>query len=742
MVIKHHERKLIMAIKFIEDKKIFRLDAGTSTYVMQVRENGYLQHLYYGASVKDDDLEYMITYLMAPFHPKAYDSYNNKAFSTDIQPMEYPVNGTGDFRTSAFSANSVCGSNASELKYESYRIIDGKPGLEGLPATYLNEGDKAQTLEITMIDQFSGVKVKLYYTAFESLNVITRHSIVENCGKEPVFINRVMSTCLDFNRVEDYDIIHLWGKWAKERQLERIRAPHGITNISSKRGSSSHYHNPFIALCDHTATEDSGDVYGVNLVYSGNFAAEVEVQAEESMRLIMGINPIDFSWKLEAGESFTSPEAVMVFSKNGIGEMSRNFHKLYNRNLCRGYWKDNKRPILINNWEATYFDFDDDKLETIAKGASELGIEMLVMDDGWFTNRLGEFGGLGDWEVNTEKLKEGLSGLCKRINALGMKFGIWFEPEMVASNTKLYAEHPDWILHVGDRTRNLDRNQMVLDLSRKDVQDYLFGRISDILDNANISYIKWDFNRNLTEAGSALLPKDRQLEVFHRYVLGLYALLERLHNAYPMLLLEGCSGGGGRFDPAMLYYSPQIWTSDNTDALDRCKIQYGSSLCYPASMTSAHVSASPCHQTHRASSFATRGNVAMAGSFGYELDLNLLCDEEKELVKKQVQQYHDFYNCIHYGDYYRLVSPFENEYCAWNFVSENKDEAILVFVVMRDRIFPRYFVKLKGLDPNKKYKDVNSGKEYYGDTLMNCGLNLTKIYGDLGSTIVHLKEVK
>ncbi len=730
-----------MSVKFIKEKSIFRLDAGTSTYIMQVRENGYLQHIYYGKNVSDDDLEYLLETTYIPFHPNAFDALDNKHFSTDTQPLEYSVGGTGDYRTSAFSVRSVCGSNATELKYEGYKIIDGKPALDGLPATYLNEGDKAQTLEITMIDRFSGVKVRLYYTAFDETNVITRHVICENCGSEPVFINRIMSMCLDFPYVPDYDIIHLYGKWAKERQIERIRAPHGITNISSKRGSSSHYHNPFVAICEHTATEDFGEVYGVNLVYSGNFAAELEIQTDESMRLVMGINPIDFSWKLDVGERFTAPEAVMVYSADGIGGMSRTYHRLYNRNLVRGYWKDNKRPILINNWEATYFDFDDEKLVKIAKGASELGIEMLVMDDGWFTGRFDEFGGLGDWEVDTVKLKDGLAGLSQKINALGMKFGIWFEPEMVSSNTKLYREHPDWVLHVGERTRNLGRSQMVLDLSRADVRDYLFERISAILDSASIEYIKWDFNRNLTEAGSAILPEDRQLEVFHRYVLGLYELLERLLSKYPKLLLEGCSGGGGRFDPGMLYYSPQIWTSDNTDALDRCKIQYGTSLCYPASATSAHVSASPCHQTHRSSSFETRGNVAMAGSFGYELDLNLLSDEEKELVKKQVKQYHEFYNCIHYGNYYRLVSPFENEYCAWNYVSESKDEAILIFTVMRDRIGPKYYVKLKGLSPDKKYMDTETGKVYCGDTLMNAGFNLSRVFGDLGSCIVHFKEI-
>ena len=403
---------------------------------------------------------------------------------------------------------------------------------------------------------------------------------------------------------------------------------HAITEVASRKGSSGHNHNPFAAVVKHDTTEDSGDAYGISLVYSGSFSISAEVQHEDTTRIIAGINPHDFIWKLAPGESFTTPEAVLVYTNKGIGEMSRIYHRLYNKNLCRGYWRDHKRPILINNWEATYFDFDEDKLVEIAKGAAALGIEMLVMDDGWFSGRQGEFGGLGDWEVNSSLLPNGIKGLADRINALGMKLGVWFEPEMVSSNTKVYAEHPDWVIHAGERSRTLDRNQMILDLSREDVRDFVYGRISAILDSANVEYIKWDFNRNLTEIGSAALPPERQGEAAHRYVLGLYALLDRLLANYPKLLLEGCSGGGGRFDPAMLCYSPQIWTSDDTDPLERCKIQYGTSYVYPASAMSAHVSASPCHQTDRASSFVTRGNVAMAGSFGYELDLNKLCDEE------------------------------------------------------------------------------------------------------------------
>lgn len=732
-----------MAIRFIEDKKLFRLDAGDTTYIMQIGEADFLKHVYYGAHISDDDTAYLVSYIGEPFHPNPIEAGLTRRFSLDAQPQEYSVNGVGDFRISALSIRDKTGCSATKIIYKGYRIIDGKPELDGMPSTYLNDDSEAKTLEIDLEDRDSGAVVTLVYTAFEKLSVITRHARIKNCGDASFNIESAHSLCLDFYG-DDFELIHLYGKWAAERFVERVPLTHAITEVSSKKGSSGHNHNPFAAIVKHDTTEDSGDAYGISLVYSGSFAITAEVQHEDTTRILAGINPHDFSWKLDPGECFTTPEAVLVYTNKGIGEMSRIYHRLYNKNLCRGYWRDNKRPILINNWEATYFDFNEDKLYEIAKGAAALGIEMLVMDDGWFSGREGEFGGLGDWEVNTKLLPNGIKGLAERINSLGMKLGVWFEPEMVSSNSKVYMEHPDWVIHAGERSRTLDRNQMILDLSREEVVDFVYNRIAAILDNANVEYIKWDFNRNLTEIGSAALPPEKQGEAEHRYILGLYALLDRLMKNYPKLLLEGCSGGGGRFDPAMLCYSPQIWTSDDTDPLERCKIQYGTSYVYPASAMSAHVSASPCHQTHRASSFVTRGNVAMAGSFGYELDLNKLCDEEKEEVKRQVARYHEFYNCIHYGDFYRLVSPFDKKgYCAWNYVSENKDEAILTFVIDRDKIGSRYYVKLKGLCPDKKYRDTETGRVYFGDTLMNAGLNLTnKAVGDLSSKLVHFVEEK
>lgn len=501
--------------------------------------------------------------------------------------------------------------------------------------------------------------------------------------------------------------------------------------------------NPFIALCSHDTTEEHGDAYGFNLVYTGNFIATAEMDADNGARVLMGINPEGFTWHLEPNESFTTPEAVMVYSNKGLGGMSRTFHKLYRNNLCRGYWKNRKRPILINNWEATYFKFDDEKLYDIAKTASELGIEMLVMDDGWFGDRNSSHSGLGDWFVNEEKLKGGLGKLTQRINALGMKFGIWFEPEMVSRRSELYKTHPDWVLKTPDRHKSISRYQYVLDMGRADVRDYLFNCIKAVLDSANIAYIKWDFNRSLTEVGSALLEADRQQEVFHRYVLGLYELLERILTAYPELLIEGCASGGGRFDPAWLYYSPQIWASDDSDAIERLDIQYGTSMCYPASSVGAHVSVCPNHQVGRTTPLQTRGNVAMAGTFGYELDLTKLSDEEKDIVHKQCEDYHKYFNVIHNGELYRLISPWKDRTkCAWMYVSEDKNEALVTYVVIRYRIFQRNYLRLSGLEPNKRYLNEQTGQILSGDTLMNAGMNIQDNLKDYESRIFHLIAVE
>ena len=731
-----------MNIQFDSEKQIFRLDTEHSTYIMAVRQNGYLQHLYYGAPIHDNDLEYMLfNVINESFSPWA-PSAKEKFFALDTQPQEYSCNGTGDYRISAFSIEAACGNSATALKYVSHRIFDEKPALTGLPSVYAEAGDKVKTLEITLLDSLFGAEVVLSYSVMEGFDAIMRHVRVKNISDQPFFIEKVYSGCYDFPH-RDFDLLHLYGTWAAERTEERKPLLQGISEIASKRGSSGHNHNPFIALCSHDATEDTGEAYGFTLCYSGNFSAKTEVDGFDQTRVLIGINPEDFRWNLMPNETFTAPEAISVYSDKGLGEMSRRFHKLIRKRICRGKYRDIRRPILINNWEATYFDFNTEKLLKIARAAAPLGIEMLVMDDGWFGKRNDDSCSIGDWVVNENKLPGGLSKLTDELKKLGMKFGLWFEPEIASFDSDIYRAHPDWVLHVAGRDRSVGRETAVLDFSRKEVVDHVFGAVSDILRSADISYVKWDFNRNLTEVGSAVLPPEKQKEVFHRYVLGVYDLAERLTSTFPDVLFEGCSGGGGRFDVGMLYYFPQIWTSDDTDAFERTRIQYGTSYLYPTSTMSAHVSASPNHQTHRSMPFSTRGDVATGGSFGYELDLSILSEDEKEQVKKQVERYKALHNTVANGDFYRLVNPFRNPcFCAWESVSENKEQAVLTYVVTRSKIKGRYFVRLKGLIPDAQYREKASGKVYYGDTLMNVGLNLGKDLPDGASDVLVLDRVE
>ena len=732
-----------MSIKFHPENKIFKLDTASSSYALQINRYGYLLHLYYGAPVSDSELDYLaFTCSHDAHYPRVEsESPEDPFFSKDLHRMEYSCNGCGDFRGSALTVKRSTGGMDTDIQYVSHSIYAGKPSLEGQPATY-GDGTETTTLEILCLDSVSGAQVTLYYSVFESIGAMTRHAVVRNTSDGPMFIRQAMSTCVDFHDATDMDFIHLYGAACKERRFERSPLIHGVQGAASKRGCSSHMQNPFIALCSRDATEDFGDVYGFNLVYTGNFQATAEMDSDGGARVLMGINPDGFEWKLDAGESFTTPEAVMVYSSHGLGGMSRIFHKLYRNNLCRGYWKTEKRPILINNWEGTYFDLDEEKLYDIAKAASELGIEMLVMDDGWFGDRNTDRTGLGDWFVNEEKLKGGLGRLVERVNSLGMRFGIWFEPEMVSRQSQLYEAHPEWVMQAPMRHKSIARHQYVLDMGRADVREYLFGCIKKVMDSANIAYIKWDFNRSITEAGSALLEADRQGEVLHRYVLGLYELLERVLREYPQLLLEGCASGGGRFDPAWLYYAPQIWTSDNTDALDRLDIQYGTSMCYPVSTMGAHVSACPNHQTTRTTPLATRGAVAMSGSFGYELDMTKLTDEEKETVKEQCRDYHKYFNVIHNGELYRLISPWQDRArCAWMFVSEDKNEALVTYAVMRYGRCQRNYLRLKGLDPNKRYLNEQTGQVLCGDTLMNAGLNIPLRLRDGDSCTYHFIAV-
>ncbi len=727
-----------MPISFDSEKRIFKLDTPTSSYIFQAYKEDYLIHLYYGAYIPDSGVEFLAPHQHnASFSPSNPVLEEASGFTCDSWLMEYSCNGTGDMRVSALAIRNSFGNTSTDIRYINHRIFKGKPALAGLPALYSMSDDDATTLEVEALDKVTGAKVYLLYTVFENYGAMTRSVRVENTSDKPMDVQRVYSACVDFNSM-DFNMMHLYGFHCKERTLVTRHLEHGIQSIASKRGSSSHTHNPFVALAKDDATEDFGEAYGFNLVYSGNFAADVEVDFNGSTRLIMGINPVDFSWKLEPGASFTAPELVMVYSAQGIGEMSRVFHRLYNNHLIRGEWKNKKRPLLINSWEAAYFDFDDDKLVAFAERAKQVGIEMLVMDDGWFGVRNDDTNSLGDWYVNENKLKGGLKSLVDRVHALGLKFGIWYEPEMISPDSDLYRAHPDWCLHVPNRDRSIGRHQYVLDMSRQDVRDNIFEQMSAVLSNVDIDYVKWDFNRNISEAGSALLPADRQQEVFHRFVLGTYELMGKLVDTYPHILLENCSGGGGRFDPGMLYFSPQIWCSDNTDPIERLSIQYGTSMCYPVSTVGAHVSA--CERT----GYETKGDVAMAGTFGYELDPIKLSDDELAIVKKQVEEYHKYYDVIHYGDLYRLIAPMEDgHHCAWGYVAQDKSEALFTFVTILYKCNSTFFARLKGLDPEKYYRDSWTGEVHSGALLMNAGLSFKDApRGDGTSFKIYLEEVK
>ena len=725
-----------MSIIFDEQNKIFKLDTKTSTYIFGVFTGNYLVHYYYGAPIPDTNVE-KLRYRngFASFSPDS-PTAREKNFSPDVTPMEYSTNGAGDFRISAFAVKNANGDTVTDLRYVSHKIYKGKKALKGLPSLYLNNDDEADTLEVLTCDKVTGAEVTLVYTVFKDYGAITRSVVVKNNSDKAFSIEAVHSLCVDLPSA-DFEMIDLYGKWIKERSVGRHTLHTGIQSIKSKRGSSSHNHNPFTALITKGATETYGECYGFNLVYSSNFSIDVEVDSFNCARVLMGINPETFSWVLEPKEEFYSPEAVMVYTNEGLGEMSRIFHRLYSNNLIRGEWKKKKRPLLINNWEGTGMDFDTDKLVSFARHAKNMGFEMLVMDDGWFGHRDSDDSSLGDWYVAEYKLPGGLSNLISQVKAMGLKFGIWFEPEMISPDSDIFRAHPDWHLHVTGRDSSIARNQYVIDYSRKEVRDYIYSQMYKILSENDIDYVKWDFNRNLTEVANADLPPERQGEVFHRFVLGTYEIMDRLTSDFPHLLLENCSGGGGRFDAGMLYYSPQIWTSDDTDPIERLTIQFGTSLVYPASTMGAHVSAS------KRTGYETKTNVALWGTFGYELDPDKLSEEEITEIKEQAKRYHKYYDVIHYGDLYRLESPFENwDRCAWQFVSEDKKEALVTAVQIKQDILGFKMLRLQGLKPDSIYKDEATGDTYSGAYLMNAGLNLNDyLEKDGDSYILHLTEV-
>ncbi|MBE6814499.1 MAG: alpha-galactosidase [Ruminococcaceae bacterium] len=725
-----------MSIIFDEQNKVFKLDTKTSTYIFGVFTGNYLVHYYYGAPIPDTNVRKLrFRGHFASFSPDS-PTAREKNFSPDVTPMEYSTNGAGDFRISAFSVKNANGDTVTDLRYVSHKIYKGKKALKGLPSLYLNNDDEADTLEVLTCDKVTGAEVTLVYTVFKDYGAITRSVVVKNNSDKAFSIEAVHSLCVDLPSA-DFEMIDLYGKWIKERSVGRHTLHTGIQSIKSKRGSSSHNHNPFTALITKGATETYGECYGFNLVYSSNFSIDVEVDSFNCARVLMGINPETFSWVLEPQEEFYSPEAVMVYTNEGLGEMSRIFHRLYSNNLIRGEWKKKKRPLLINNWEGTGMDFDTDKLVSFARHAKNMGFEMLVMDDGWFGHRDSDDSSLGDWYVAEYKLPGGLSNLISQVKAMGLKFGIWFEPEMISPDSDIFRAHPDWHLHVNGRDSSIARNQYVIDYSRKEVRDYIYSQMYKILSENDIDYVKWDFNRNLTEVANADLPPEKQGEVFHRFVLGTYEIMDRLTTDFPHLLLENCSGGGGRFDAGMLYYSPQIWTSDDTDPIERLTIQFGTSLVYPTSTMGAHVSAS------KRTGYETKTNVALWGTFGYELDPDKLTDEEITEIKEQAKRYHKYYDVIHYGDLYRLESPFENwDRCAWQFVSEDKKEALVTAVQIKQDILGFKMLRLQGLKPDSIYKDEATGDTYSGAYLMNAGLNLNDyLEKDGDSYILHLTEV-
>ena len=730
-----------MAIQFYEKEQLFKLDTKNTTYVAGiVDEEKFLGHVYYGAKLKDYNVGYLMRTNENPFVP----SKNNRdrVSFLDSFAMEYPAAGLGDYRESAIGIRTMQGHMALSLSYVSHEITKGKKSYEGLPSAFGSE-EECSVLEILCEDSFTGLKVVLQYGVFEDVDVITRSVKVINEGKEPVYLTKVYSACLDMDN-KDFEVLSLHGSWARERHIQTVPVSHGKYSVESVRGESSHQDHPFLAVMTKGTNQDMGEVYAMHFVYSGNFKTCVQSDQFDQVRMMMGIHPEGFTWKLDVKEEFQAPEVVMVYSAEGLGQMTRTYHDFYRKHIIRSKYKNQKRPILINNWEATYFDFNTEKLISIAKQASELGIEMLVMDDGWFGNRCDDNRALGDWFVNEEKLKGGLKYLVDEVNKLGMKFGIWFEPEMISPDSELYRAHPDWAIAIPGRVASLCRNQYVLDLTRKEVRDYAYECVAKILRSANIEYVKWDMNRQLSDIGSLELPADRMGELYHRYVLAVYEMQERLMQEFPNLLLENCSGGGARFDPGMLFYSPQIWCSDDTDAVERLKIQEGTALIYPLSSMGAHVSDCPNHTVGRVTPFETRGYVALAGTFGYELDVTKIPDKDREMIPEQVAMYHKYNDLVREGDYYRIASYAENHYYdCYGVVSKDKEEALFTFVQVINR--PNHHSRricFKGLAPEKFYRLEGKEGIYSGEALMKAGLNVQNPWGDFKGKLFHFVEAK
>ena len=720
-----------MAITFNETTRIFTLTTAHTTYQMQADAQGYLLHLYYGARTAGE-MDYLLNYGDRGFSGNPNSAGNDRTYSLDALPQEYPSLGTGDFRNYALNIENADGSQCCNPVYITHEIEAGKYTLKGLPFVRAEENE-AETLKIILEDPVTKVELHLLYGVLEKEDIITRSVIIKNAGKAPVTVKKAQSACLDFLH-GDYDLIKFYGRHAMERNMERMPVSHESTRIGSRRGTSSHQYNPGVILAGKNTNEDSGSCYGMLFVYSGNFLVEAEKDQYDQTRIQMGLTDELFAYPLEAGAEFTAPEVILSYTNKGLSRLSQQYHHCIMNHICQGKYVHANRPVLINSWEAAYFDFTGDTIVELAKEAKALGIDMVVMDDGWFGKRNDDNSSLGDWYVNEEKLGGTLTKLIERVNAEGVKFGIWIEPEMVSEDSDLYREHPDWAITIPGRKPVRSRNQLVLDFSRKEVRDEIFKRICAVLDQGNVEYIKWDMNRSLADIYAPNVTYD--------YVLGVYDFLEKLTNRYPDILIEGCSGGGGRFDVGMLYYTPQIWCSDNTDAINRTRIQYGTSFFYPVAAMGSHVSAVPNHQTGRVTSMHTRGVAAMSGTFGYELNPALLNAKEKAEIRAQLAQYREYQELIREGDYYRLSNPFQDNFAAWMVVSDDRSKALVsVIRLTAEANPPAAYVTLKGMEEDAFYREKTTGKVYPGAALMEAGILLPAAVSEYEAYQIELERV-
>lgn len=732
----------IMAIKVSENGRLFTLQTKDSSYQMFADDKNVLLHLYYGEKIGEENLSGLIFCTDMGFAGNPEEAGPNRKYSLDTLPQEIPGSGVGDFRDDMIEIRHADGSFAADFRFDSYEILDHSYAIPGMPALYDTEEEKGETLVITMTEKASDIVLKLFYGVFENENVITRAARLENHGETAIELEKMLSFSMDL-MYENYEMIYFSGRHAMERTAERIPVQHAKVEIGSTRGTSSHHYNPAVILCEEGAGETHGSCIGACLVYSGNFVAAAQKDQKNQTRFQMGIHPTNFCFHLEKGEAFDTPQAILSYSGTGFTKLSQQYHEIIREHICRGTYKHAKRPILINNWEATYFNFNEEKILKIAEQAQKLGIEMLVLDDGWFGKREDDNSGLGDWFVNEKKMNGSMAQLAEKIHKMGMKFGLWFEPEMISEDSDLYRAHPDWAFAIPGRVPNHSRNQLVLDMTREDVREYLLERLTTIVHDAKIDYVKWDMNRSVCDVYSHVAAQNRNGELYHRYVLGVYDLLERFLAACPDLLLEGCSGGGGRYDAGMMYYSPQIWCSDNTDAINRLSIQYGSSFFYPISTVGSHVSVCPNHQTGRVTPFQTRGDVALAGSFGYEMDLNKISEEEKEMVKEQVAAMHEYYELTHEGLYYRLTGLKKQDFMAWEFVAKDQSCALLTIVKTdaEGNMLPVH-TKVCGLAEDKLYRCSLDGEIRSGRTWNRAGLTLHQVLGEYESIRVEFTEVK